>query len=188
MNEERKLIEELKAGSYADFTKLYYLYAPRLYAFVLALSRSEDVATEIVQETFVQVWMNRKQINTACVFRSYLFSIARNRFLNVLRRRVKETFLEEVTTEIETGFADNNIEKELYLSEFITTLGEAKKKLTPRQLELFELNKEQGLSIREIAMKTSLSEQTIRNQLSQAIARLRKEMIRYYTFFLLFFF
>lgn len=59
--------------------------------------------------------------------------------------------------------------------------------MTPRQKEIFEMNKEYGLSIQEIAMQTAISEQSVRNQLSTAIQQLRKEMKEYLLLFILIF-
>lgn len=79
------------------------------------------------------------------------------------------------------------IERKLSFEEFNHRLEIAKQKLTPRQRELFELNKEQGITITEIAAKAFISEQSVRNQLSQALHVLRKELGKYALLFSLFF-
>ena len=78
-------------------------------------------------------------------------------------------------------------ENKLSFEEFNHRLEIAKQKLTPRQRELFELNKEQGITITEIAAKALISEQSVRNQLSQALHVLRKELGKYALLFSLFF-
>jgi RNA polymerase sigma-70 factor (ECF subfamily) len=59
---------------------------------------------------------------------------------------------------------------------FSRQLEKAKTKLTARQKELFELNKEQGMPVAEIAQLLNITEQTIYNQLSSALKILRKEI------------
>ena len=83
--------------------------------------------------------------------------------------------------------SENPTEQKIDLDEFNRRLEKAKKKLTPRQKEIFEMNKEYGLSIQEIAMQTAISEQSVRNQLSTAIQQLRKEMKEYLLLFILIF-
>lgn len=188
MDIEQKYIEGLKGGSYKDFTKLYELYASRLFAFVLSLSHSESKAKEITQETFIKVWTSREQIDMNHSFKAYLFAIAHNRLLNELRNQLNRPFsIEEVDiSHIETT-SENAIERKLSLDEFYQALDQAKQKLPPRQRELFELSKEQGLSIAEITTITTISEGAARNYISQALLRLRKELKDFYPLFLLFF-
>ena len=84
MNED--YIKNLRRGSYYDFNKLYELYAPRLYGFAYNLTHSAELAEEIVQEVFLKVWQIREHISPDYSFQSFLFTIARNKFLNGLRQ------------------------------------------------------------------------------------------------------
>lgn len=188
MDAERTYLEQLRKGSYKDFTKLYELYASRLYAFALNLTHVEALAEDIVQETFIKVWLHREQINVNLSFNSFLFTMARNQLLNEFRRQVNgPLFLEEVAFHESVEEDETAIERKLSFEEFNHRLEIAKQKLSPRQQELFELNKEQGLSIADIAAKTSITEQSIRNQISQALHILRKELDNYTLLFSLFF-
>lgn len=188
MEIEHIYIEGLKGGSYKDFTKLYELYAPRLYAFVFSLSHSELRAKDITQETFIKVWTLRAQIDINLSFKSYLFTIAHNQLLNELRNQLNRPFsIEDVDVSYVETTSENAIERKLSLDEFYQALDQAKQKLSPRQRKLFELSKEQGLSIAEITAITTISEGSVRNQISQALLRLRKELGNFYPLFLLFF-
>ena len=171
MDVERIYLERLRSGSYRDFTKLYESYASRLYAFALHLTHSDALAKDIVQETFIKVWVRREQIDLDMSFSAFLFTMAKNQLLNEFRRQANSPlFLEDVVLN-ESGDGEET----------------AKQKLTPRQRELFELNKEQGITITEIAAKALISEQSVRNQLSQALRVLRKELGKYALLFSLFF-
>ena len=70
---------------------------------------------------------------------------------------------------------------------FNHSLTKAKEKLSPRQVQIFELTKEQGLSATEVADRLQISEQSVYNYLHQALSILRKEMSAFYTLFLMFF-
>ena len=178
MDLERIYLERLRKGSYKDFTKLYELYVSRLYAFALGLTHSDVLAKDIVQETFIKVWIRREQIDPDMSFRSFLFTMAKNQLLNEFRRQANSPlFLEDIAF-VESGECDETANHKLEVS---------KQKLSPRQRELFELSKEQGLSITEIAVKTLITEQSVRNQISQALHILRKELGNYAYLFSLFF-
>ena len=180
MDVERIYLERLRSGSYRDFTKLYESYASRLYAFALHLTH--------VQETFIKVWVRREQIDLDMSFSAFLFTMAKNQLLNEFRRQANSPlFLEDVVLNESGDGEETAIERKLSFEEFNHRLEIAKQKLTPRQRELFELNKEQGITITEIAAKALISEQSVRNQLSQALRVLRKELGKYALLFSLFF-
>ncbi len=188
MDEERIYLERLRKGSYRAFTRLYEIYASRLYAFASRLTRSEALAQDVVQETFIKVWMRRASIDLEMSFGSFLFTMAKNQLLNEFRKQANgPLFLEDVVIDESEESEEASIERKLSFDEFNHHLEVAKRKLTPRQRELFELNKEQGLSVAEIAAQTSISEQSIRNQISQALSVLRKELGKYALLFSLFF-
>ncbi|MDO5429110.1 RNA polymerase sigma factor [Parabacteroides sp.] len=188
MDLERIYLERLRKGSYKDFTKLYELYVSRLYAFALGLTHSDVLAKDIVQETFIKVWIRREQIDPDMSFRSFLFTMAKNQLLNEFRRQANSPlFLEDIAFVESRECDETAIERKLSLEEFNHKLEVAKQKLSPRQRELFELSKEQGLSITEIAVKTLITEQSVRNQISQALHILRKELGNYAFLFSLFF-
>lgn len=179
MNIEQMYVERLRNGSYKDFTKLYELYASHLYAFAFGLTRSEDLAEDIVQETFIKVWVRRELINLDMSFKSFLFTMARNQLLNEFRRQVNNPlFMDDVAYTEPSEGSETTVERKISIDEFNQRLEQAKQKLTPRQRELFELNKEQGVSVQEIVTKIPITEQSVRNQVSQALQVLKKELGR----------
>ncbi len=188
MNKEQEHIEGLIKGCYHDFTLLYEMYSPRLYAFVFSLCHSESISKDIVQEAFIKIWEQRSTLNAELSFQSFLFTIAKNRLLNEFRKEINHLVpLDESIIAPEKIQIENNAEQNISIDEFNRQLIEAKKELTPRQRELFELNKEKGISVTEIAKRTNISEQSIRNQISSATQILRKKMNKYLLLFSIFF-
>lgn len=80
----------------------------------------------------------------------------------------------------------DNVEAKYDFDLFLKELEVAKQKLTPRQREIFVLNKEYNLSVTEIASRLSITEQVVRNQLSAALKVLRNELSNYSYLFILF--
>lgn len=188
MKSEKAYVTGLIASSYKDFTCLYELYAPQLYAFVFKLTRSKIRSKDILQETFIKIWVNRKHTDPNQSFKSYLFTIARNLVLNEFRKNINNPLLPDYLEYCNREeFSENPTEQKMDFDEFNRRLQDAKKKLTPRQKEIFEMNKENGWSVYEIVSHTGISEQSVRNQLSTALKVLRKEMEEYLFLFLLLF-
>lgn len=179
---------ELQRGSYKAYTHLYYKWAPSLFRFVFSLTKSKSVTDDIVQETFVKVWMNHRKIEVDKSFKAYLFTISYHRVIKELRYQVNQVLVDDFVefSEYFTSSEQPASQKMDYDS-FLKKLDEAKNKLTPRQKEIFELNKEQEFSVKEISSKLRLSEQSVRNQLSFSLKILRQELEPFYLLLLLFF-
>ena len=76
------------------FGALYKKYAPDVYHFALYLSGERGEAEDITSETFVRAWASSEPIRMATV-KGYLFTIARNLFLQGLRKKSRHVVLDE---------------------------------------------------------------------------------------------
>lgn len=177
MNDSREMLLQLKGGSYKAFTQVYEVYFDLLYGFVLRLTHSHAQTREIVQETFIRVWINRQGINPELSFKAWLFKVAQHLVTDHLRQQfaspVFEDYLNHRTNEkLITPSSLDSFDFDL----FNRSLSEAKKKLSPRQLYVFEMCKEKGFSPSEVALELQVAEQTVYNYLHQALTLLRKEI------------
>jgi len=77
-----------------DFAALYQRYSPDVFRFALYLSGERGDAEDITSETFVRAWTAPEPIRMATV-KGYLFTIARNLFLQGLRRRARQVELRD---------------------------------------------------------------------------------------------
>ena len=77
-----------------DIENLYELYAGDVRRFALYLSGDVVLADEITSDTFVRAWIAADRIRQPTV-KSYLFTIARHAYIDVLRRAARHTQLDE---------------------------------------------------------------------------------------------
>lgn len=75
---EIELLEKMACGDKKAFESLYNGYRGLSYAFVLSLVKDAAVAKDIVQDTFVKVWLKRAIAGRTVNFRAYLYKILRN--------------------------------------------------------------------------------------------------------------
>jgi RNA polymerase sigma-70 factor (ECF subfamily) len=182
----KQQLEGLRNDSYSDFKMLYEAFAGPLFGFVHGLTKSGTLAKDIVQETFLRVWLNRKSINLDLSFKAYLFKIARNLIIDGLRKQLNNPVFESYLDYCDKlALSSNTTEQKIDFDLFVKCLDKAKRKLSSRQREIFEMSKEQGMPASEIAQCLALSEQTVYNQLSIALQVIRHELGP--TFYLLFF-
>lgn len=187
LKDEHTLVIGLKSGSEESYRALYDLWFSRLYQFVLRYVKSEPVTDDIVQETFLNIWIHRQSISPCMSFKSYLFTIAYHFLIKELRRQLNTPLMKDyVAFCSELSTCDNETVEKLELKQFQDSLNRAKEKLSPRQCQIFELNKEGNATIAEIAASLSITEQVVRNQLSAALKIVRKELRQYPYLLLLF--
>ena len=175
---EIELIRAFKKGDSRAFEKLFQEYHKKLYAFLFHLLHSKEDAEEIVQDTFIKVWEKREDFIDGYSFDSFLFTIAKNAFLNLNRKKINRVvfedhlnFLEEISP---GGTDDYIIFKET--KEIINTIIEG---LPPKRKEIFLLRKIEGLSRKEIAEKLDISVITVDNQLMKANIYLKDQLKKY---------
>lgn len=177
--DEIQCVTDLKNGSYAAFAMIYEAYADRLYGFVLKNLKNRQLAQDIVQDTFMRLWVNRKHLNCFGNLQGFIFAIAKYQVIDHFRRQIHEPEFEDFIEHADSQAGGISPEDLLLYDEFLTQLAQSKKHLSRRELEIYEMSREKHLSIRDIAERLHISEQTVKNHLTSALGTLRAEMSKY---------
>ena len=186
----KSYIKELQGGSHKAFNAIYDMYADKLYSFALAHTKSQETAGDIVQETFLRLWTMRESLTVDGSLQSLLFTISNHRLIDLFRKQINKTEMELYISykEEEAGQEENTeAETKLLYDDFVKTLKLCKKLLTGRQLEIYELSREKGKTIEEISEALNLSEQTIKNQLTTALKKIKDGLLKTNILYLLLF-
>lgn len=167
MQEDRVLIKKIRDSADAkSFKLLYDRYGPSLFAFAFQYCKSRTVSEDIVQDTFAKLWMRRNCLDEEKPVKSYLFTISYHQILKELRRLAKNPFLRDYVECVH----DSGIDSTQYdFDVFMRAVEEGKKCLTPRQKEIFIMNKELELGVGEIARRLGIQTQVVSNQLCAAL-------------------
>lgn len=160
---EKQLFQSIASGSEAAFTELFHLYTPRLYPFVRRLTRSDEQAKEMVQETFLQLWINREQLREVENPTAWIYRIASNLSLNWLRNEANRRRLIEENI-INSTVQETNI-AEAETRQLQGIISKAVEALPEKRRLIYRMSREEGLSHQQIANKLQLSVQTVKNQL-----------------------
>lgn len=185
----KSYIRELRGGSHKAFNAIYDMYADKLYSFALAHTKSQETAGDIVQETFLRLWTMRESLTVDGSLQSLLFTISNHRLIDLFRKQINKTEMELYIGYKEEASQEENTEAEtrLLYDDFVKTLKLCKKLLTGRQLEIYELSREKGKTIGEISETLNLSEQTVKNQLTTALKKIRGGLLKTNILYLLLF-
>lgn len=174
---DKILIEGLKEGNEKIFDYLFHLYYSGLYVYVKRYVDQSNVAEDIVQDFFVRLWDNRKQISINKSLKSYMFTSVRNSCFDYLRHcKVQQRNEDKLLERIKNLKEDNDfyIEKELR-----EKIDEAINKLPPACREIFVMNRFDGMKPAEIAGIRNISVRTVETQIGKALRVLRNELSSY---------
>lgn len=155
------------------FTALFDHFGPRVKAYLMRLGSDDAMAEEVTQDVMVTLWrkaalFDRSKSSAA----TWLFRIARNRRIDILRRR-RAVNVDAQTLVIE----DENLpDPNATLDEDRRQgrIREALKKLPEQQLELVQLAFFTELSHSQIAEQTGLPLGTVKSRIRLAFGRLRR--------------
>jgi RNA polymerase sigma-70 factor (ECF subfamily) len=172
---DSQLIQLLKVDDEAAFAEIYKRYAKSLADFTASKLFSLEDAQDIIHDLFVKLWENRQQLNITSNLKTYLFTITRHRIIDKIRRNITREEYAVMLQSLANAYQPN-VEQQVAAKELQLTIKNSLNELSPKVKEIYQLSREENLSIPEIAKKLELSEQTVKNQLSTALAHLRKSL------------
>lgn len=167
----------LKKGDAEALGFLYDKYVDKLFLKACRLTNNRDIAKDVVQEVFLEIWHYRKSITEVHYSQSYLSKV----LLSVTLKRMKK----ERTT-IHTQLEDSLDSGEMNIESILVTrdmeqdtarkLQSAISKLSRRQKQILQLHFKDGLSYEQIAEKLSINYQSVNNLAFRTIHQLRNLM------------
>ncbi len=154
-----------------EFEGLYREHAAAIFTYLLRTMGSQEDAMELTQETFFRLWKHRKRLETEGHLRAWLYKVASNLAISVLRKRRHQVFMEDLPAEQFT-YDDPHFEGEPgVLNGRWQRLLE---QLPPGQRAILWLRIVEGMTHEEIAQTLQISVGTSKSQYHRALARLRK--------------
>jgi len=175
----RKLIDEkaifaaLAKGDESAFETIYHSYNKRLAPFIEKMVHSADLTEEIIQEIFVQLWINRHLLAEVTYPAAYLFNIATNRTLDYLKKMANNARLMDRIAYGSTELV-NDTEEQVALRESAAIIKLAVEALPAQRKLIFNLSRNEGLTHEQIAERLGISRNTVKNQLVTALRFIRR--------------
>ncbi len=171
--EDIALIARFQNGDKEAFTELYKLYSHTLYLNLVKLVKSEDIASEMLQEIFVIIWEKRNTIEIQSSFRAYLFRIGENKVIDFYRRVKRNKHLLSTIQKIASEHY-SYIEEDIISREDETMIKKAIDTLPPQRRLIFELCKLQGKSYHEVSTQLGISTATINDHIVKGTKAIRE--------------
>jgi len=183
---EKVLMGQIAAGDQKSFAVIFTHYSKIIYPFALKLTRSNDLAEEVLQEVFLKIWINRENLVNVENFGAYLNRITRNHSYNVMRRIAHEALIfSEISKQASEEM--NNTEDDIVYKDAQQTLNNIINHLTPQQRLIYTLCHEDGLKYNEVATRLNISSSTVHTHMKLALRFIRKHLIQINTLLILFY-
>jgi RNA polymerase sigma-70 factor (family 1) len=184
--DSKQLFLQVAGGDEKAFETLFNAFLPKLYPFIIKFIKSEPAAREIIQETFIRVWLSRDKLSEIDNPGGWLYKVASNECYSYLRKSIlSNKFLNPITVEPDPV---SSTHENLALKELNRIIGEAINKLPAQRKKIYRMSRDEGMSIPEIASILNLSPNTVKNALVTSLKFIREYLVKYgIIFFLLLF-
>jgi RNA polymerase sigma-70 factor (ECF subfamily) len=193
MDRDKKTTEDfslaaLRSGDRAEFARLVEAYSGVIYRLGMRMLGDPQDAEDVLQETFIKAFRHLGGFDGRSNLSTWLYRIATNEALMMIRRRKHPSVSidEPVETETETEEPVQIVdwccmpETEMMSSEARAYMDKAVDQLSPTLRAVFLLRDIEGLSTEETSQVLDLSEAAVKTRLSRARMRLRELLSGYF--------
>lgn len=172
LHSDHQLLQQFKTGDSDAFERIYHTYVTELLDYASHRLSSLEEARDLVQDIFLSLYERRKQLEIKASLRTYLFTSLKYKIIDHIRKNVHKDQYADLLCFLSEK-AENNVFSELVYNDLNAVVEEEIQRLPSRIKEAFLLSRKKHLSISEIAAYMNVSEQTVKNQLTAAMKRLR---------------
>ncbi len=169
-------IESFISGNIDTFESLYNSYVGKIFNYINSFICNPDIAKDITQNTFLQLWNSRNNLNTDGNIEGYIYSISRNLLFQEIRRlnimKNYAAYIQEETKKEEYPQIEETLSRDMIEQQILSLLVE----LPEARRKIFLMRWSHGLSNKEIAKKLSISEKTVSTQIHRTVSFLKSKI------------
>jgi RNA polymerase sigma-70 factor (ECF subfamily) len=180
--EDAELMQRYAAGDLQAFEQLYRRHRSALYSYLVRHTRDRDVANDLFQDVWARVIASRARYEPRAKFRTFLFHIAHNCFIDHCRRttarldRAPGSEQDDTVLELAPAPCAEMPDERAEQAQTLARYRKALAALPAEQRDAFLLYEESGLSLAEIAAISGVGVETAKSRLRYALAKLRRSL------------
>ena len=173
--EDTQLMECLSKDNRMAFEYIFKTYYQDLCRFGVTYVKDIDIAEELVQQIFINIWERRYELSINTSMKSYLFTAVRNKSFNYIKLQLPKEYKKVDIDDM--GFVDSaNKEADIVFEDLKVYVAKAIDTLPTKCKVIFNLSRNSGLTYKEIAEELDISVKTVENQIGIALKKLREQL------------
>lgn len=156
---------------------LYNRYHSKIYRLSLRYLKSSALAQEIVQDVFLKLWFERKNMKVEMPVEAWLITVAKNKLINQFKKMVNE----KNSMESYSLYADQSVseaEQKLLKSELENRIQETVNSLPLMQQQVYQYAKVEGLSYSDTAARLNISALTVKTHIARVMEKFRRILLK----------
>ena len=165
-------------NDHSSFKRVYFAYYDRLFQLARAITRSNEIAEEIVDDVFMKLWTKRSTLIHIDNLTVYLYVAVKNHSLNHLSKTAQmvTTNIDDATIEFKD--VAPNIEDVIITADLARVINETVQKMPVQCKLVFKLVKEDGLKYKEAAEILNISIKTVEYHIANALKKIAQNIAR----------
>lgn len=172
---DEQLVEQLRRGDRGAFEELYHRYKRHVFRFCVKLTGDRSLAEDAAHDTFLKMYQGITSLADPMLFRSWLFTIARNEVFHIIRKRHSNGALD--CDSVWSGGTPLTLAQE---NETKAIMKKCIDSLKVEYREVILLREYEGQSYEEIAAITGKSESSVKSRLFKARKALAEKLKPYF--------
>lgn len=165
---DQVFLSQIAAGSEKAFRTLFDHYRDRLFNYINGFVKSPQIAEELVLDVFMKLWLGRDLLTRIKNFDGFLFRVAHNKTIDLLRSAARDNKLRQLLWEKIQMPSDLLADNTLIHHEYEEKVREAVELLSPQRKKIYKLSNEQDLTHDQIAIQLNISKSTVNNHIVEA--------------------
>ena len=172
--DETSLLQQIAQGNEVAYRALFDQYRDKLFNYLFRITKSREIAEEIVIDVFIKLWIGRDLITEIKNIEAFLHKVACNKALDFFRLAARHKRLQELISKEIFSRTGESADHAMLENECQDILNKALEQLSPKRRLIFTLSRTHGLSHEEIASKLHLSRNTVRNTIVEGLKVVRQ--------------
>ena len=182
---ETKLLTDFQQGNKKAFERIYNLYWKGLYLHAYKRLHAEDLAEELVQELFIQLWEKRKEIKVEKSIQHYLYGVIKKKILHHLRERYREAAHHQAIRETAVT-VNSHLEHRIEQRDMLQNIESLVQRLPAKSRRVFELSRKKFMSNKDIARQLNISEKAVEYHIHSSLHFIRTNCPDYLSYLFIF--
>jgi RNA polymerase sigma-70 factor (ECF subfamily) len=170
--DDTALLSLLAQDDETAFQILFDKYRGKIFSVAYVYVKSSSVAEEIVQDVFLKVWFQRKDLQNIRNFKSWLYTVSKNYIINYLEKIANEQKARRYYSELHV-VSEDNCDFKVRDNQYTQLLTDAIQQLPAQQQKIYTMAKQGELSYESIATKLNISRLTVKTHMARALESIR---------------